>query len=174
MIKNIIKYGLISGVIVAALMFLNFQTTDFDFNNPYGELIGYSTMVAAFSMIFVGVKKFRDSREDGKAKFWQSLLIGLGISLIATIFYAVAWGFIDGFTGGTFIEQYATATLTDLKESGASAQEIAATEKEMEYYKEMYQNPITKLAITASEIFPVGILVSLISALVFWIKDRKS
>ena len=174
MIKNIIKYGIISGVIVAVLMLITKAVTNFEAGFAYGEILGYSTMIAAFSMIFIGIKKFRDSQTDGKATFVQSLVIGLGISVIATLFYSFTWGFIDGFSGGEFIEQYTTTTLTSLKESGATAEKIAETEKEMAYYKEMYQNPVSKLLITSVEILPVGILVSLISSLIFWIRDKKT
>ena len=171
MLRNILKFGIFSGVIVATLMVVTQLVTQF--NMAYGELVGYSTMVAAFSMIFVGIKKFRDSRTDKKATFLQSLLIGLGISLIATIFYAATWGFIDGFSGGEFLDQYASAQLTELKENGATAEEIKATEAQIDYYRELYKNPITKMLITAVEILPVGIIVSLISALIFYIRDKR-
>ncbi|MEL7145214.1 MAG: DUF4199 domain-containing protein [Bacteroidota bacterium] len=172
MIKNIIKYGIIAGIIVSILMLLSARSGGM--TSAYGELIGYSGMVAAFSMIFVGIKKFRDSHPTGKVPFLHSLLMGLGISLIATIFYAVTWGFIDGFTGGQFIDQYISAELTRLEESGATAEQVANKAKEMNSYRVYYQNPILKMLITCLEIFPVGILVSLTSAFIFWIKDRKT
>ena len=45
--------------------------------------------------------------------------------------------------------------------------------EELNMYKEMYKNPVTKFAITLVEILPVGILLSLIYSLIFWLIGRK-
>jgi len=169
--KNIVKYGLITGIAIAVLMFA-IGWSNWSINSSYAAVIGYSIMVAAFSMIFVAINKYREESETGKISFLKAFLIGLGISVIATIFYSVSWGFFDGFSGGEFIEKYATSTISQLKEDGASAEEIKSAESQMDYYREMYKNPISKMLWTSIEIFPVGILVSVISALIFWFKDK--
>lgn len=170
--KSIIKYGLITGIAIAVLMF-TIGWSNWSVNSSYAAVIGYTIMVAAFSMIFVAISKYREESETGKVSFLKAFLIGLGISVIASIFYSVSWGFFDGFSGGEFIEQYATSTINQLKEDGASAEEIEAAEIQMDSYREAYKNPVSKMLWTSIEIFPVGILVSIISALIFWYKDKE-
>jgi len=171
--KNaIIKYGLIAGVIISLSMTL-VSWSDAVMNSSYGAVVGYSAMVLAFSMIFVAVNKYKGTTEDGKVSFGKAFLIGLGISVIGTIFYVVTWGFVDGFSGGEFIEQYEASTMTQLKEEGASTGEIQLAKEQIESYREMYKNPISKMLITSTEIFPVGLLVSLINAFVFMYLGRN-
>ena len=63
--KVVLVYGIIAGLIVAGMMF--FSTSYFcskgDFDG--GLIYGYSSMIIAFSMIFVGVKSFRDKYNGG-------------------------------------------------------------------------------------------------------------
>ncbi len=168
--RIILIYGLISGIIIA--IFMQIQFSGMLDNMTYGELFGYSSMVISFSIIFVAVKKYRDTLDNQKISFLQSFLIGLGISLIATLFYVVSWGFIDGFTNGSFLDTYEASTMKALQEENASSEKIAEAKESMEYYRELYKNPITKAAITAIEIFPVGLLITIITSLFFWIKDK--
>jgi hypothetical protein len=48
-------------------------------------------------MVFVGIKECRDRVLGGVIKFGPALLVGLGISAIAGIFYAVAWEICTAF-----------------------------------------------------------------------------
>jgi hypothetical protein len=45
----------------------------------------------AISGIFLAVMRHRDHNLGGVIRFWQALVIGLGISLVAGIFYVAAW-----------------------------------------------------------------------------------
>ena len=54
--------------------------------------------------------------------------------------------------------------MEELKKSGVSAAEIAAKEAEFRSNMELYKNPFFMIAITFLEIFPVGLVIDLISA----------
>jgi len=169
--KTILTYGLIAGAIIAILMQIQFS--GYVDNLNYGELVGYASMVVSFSMIFVGVKKYRETLQNQKIGFLNAFLVGLGISLIATLCYVISWGFIDGFVDGNFIDTYEASTMEALKAKNASSEELAETQKTMDGYRELYSNPFTKAGITAVEVFPVGLLISLITAIIFWFKDKN-
>lgn len=162
--SNILKYGVISGLVVGALMILTF--TAFDGMPPlkYGMAIGYATMLIALSAVFVGIKRHRDIDRGGVIGFWRALGVGLGISFIASIFYMVTWEIVQGMMDSDFATAYSQAYLASEKAAGASAEALAKMAADMETFKVMYQDPMFRLPMTFIEIFPIGVLVSLVSA----------
>jgi hypothetical protein len=64
------------------------------------------------------------------------------------------------------MDDFGTYQLQKLKESGESAAEIAKQTTEMNRTKELYQNPFYNFAVTFMEPFPVGLLMTTVSALV--------
>jgi hypothetical protein len=162
--KIVLTFGLISGAIVAALMWLMmalFKTGVVNFDN--GEIFGYTTMIVALSMIFFGIKSYRDNN-GGVIGFWKAVQVGILISLISAACYALSWEVYVRTSGGSFMEEYTAHYIQKMKEKGASAEEIAKTEKEMADFGEMYKNPVIRFAMTLLEILPVGIIVTFISA----------
>ncbi|MEL6562365.1 MAG: DUF4199 domain-containing protein, partial [Bacteroidota bacterium] len=129
--KVIIKFGLIAGAIITLSM-TTVSWSESVMNSPYAALIGYTAMVVAFSMIFVAVNNYRNNTEDGKVSFGKALIIGLSISVIGSVFYVVTWGFVDGFSGGEFIDKYEASTMLQLKEEGASAAEIKLVKEDID------------------------------------------
>lgn len=130
------------------------------------EWLGYLVMILALSLIFVGVKRYRDVELGGVIRFGQAFAVGLGISVVASAIYVVAWEAYLALTDHAFIEQYTAAVIQSKKAAGASAAELQALSAEMQEMKDQYANPFFRVAITFSEIFPVGLLVSLIGAAV--------
>ena len=59
---------------------------------------------------------------------------------------------------------YAKALIIEQQAKGASAEALAKFTTEMEQFKQQYANPLFRLPMTLAEIFPVGVLVSLVSA----------
>jgi hypothetical protein len=54
-------------------------------------IIGYTSMVLAFLMIFAGIKSYRDNVADGTVSFGRALVIGLLITLVASACYVATW-----------------------------------------------------------------------------------
>jgi hypothetical protein len=169
--KTVIVCGLIAGLISTSLfiglMILGKADHD-DFEN--GMIYGYTLMILAFSLIFVGTKITRDKHNDGSISFGKAFRIGLYITLIASTIYVMVW-LIDYYVFiPDFADKYAAQAVEKLKTSGASQVEIANKTAEMAKFSEMYKNPFFNALLTYSEILPVGLLVSLISA---WTLKRK-
>jgi predicted membrane protein len=65
--KNIIIYGLIAGIIVSILMLFSVNylshSKGIDYNTSL--LIGYASMLIAFSLVFVGIRNYRDKYNNG-------------------------------------------------------------------------------------------------------------
>ena len=172
--KIVIVFGLIAGVIVSALMLFSiakcYNSSDFESS----MVLGYASMLLAFSFIFVGVKSYRDKHNQGAISFGKAFQIGLYISLIASTLYVAVW-LVDYYLFvPDFMHKYSAHMLSEAKKAGISASEMAAKVKEMNDYKEMYKNPLFVVLLTYAEILPVGLVVSLICALILKRRTRQN
>lgn len=165
MFRKILLWGTVAGLIVGSILF---GTTVAMAGQPpsmgIGMAIGYASMLIALSAIFVGVKRHRDDALGGAIRFWPAFGMGLGISVVAGVFYVLAWEAALAVTGMDYMGEYARHAIDARKAEGASAAELAALAAEMEGFKTRYANPLFRMPMTFAEIFPVGVLVSLISA----------
>lgn len=164
MFRTILPFGVLAGLIVAVPMFVTLALdADGDHSNN-SVLQGYLMMVVALSMIFIGVKRYRDKELGGVIKFFPALLVGLGISAVAGVIYVIGWEITLQATNFSFIESYSTAMLERAQAKGASAAEIERMSQEMATFKTQYADPLFRLPMTFIEIFPVGVVISLITA----------
>jgi hypothetical protein len=127
-------------------------------------MIGYTTMLIALSAVFVGIKRHRDVDRGGVIGFWPAFGIGLGVSFIAGIFYVAAWEAVQAITRMDFATSYADAIIASEQAKGASAEALAKLSADMAAFKLQYADPLFRLPMVFAEIFPVGVLVSLVSA----------
>jgi hypothetical protein len=164
--KTVLVYGIIAGLIVAGMMAFStgYYCTKGDFDG--GMIYGYSAMIIAFSMIFVGVKSFRDKQEGGVIGFGKAFKIGFFISLIASTIYVISWLINYYCFIPDFMDKYAVAVISKAKASGISANELANKTADMAKMKEWYKNPLFVILMTYIEILPVALVVSVISALI--------
>ncbi len=171
--KTVLICGLIAGLISTSLfigLMLLGKAGDIDFKN--GMLYGYTLMILAFSMIFVGTRITRDKYNGGVISFGKAFRVGLYITLIASTVYVIVW-LIDYYCFiPDFAEKYAAHILENLKASGAGQEKIAQEAAKMKSFGEMYKNPLFIILLTYAEIIPVGLLVTLISALILKRKPR--
>jgi amino acid transporter len=175
--KNIIIYGLIAGIVVSILMlssvnYLSHCEGNVDYNTSM--LIGYASMLLAFSLVFVGIRNYRDKYNEGVISFGKAFKIGIMMVLIASTIYVVAWLIDYFFFIPDFMEKYSAHMLDDLKASGASQIEIDKQTKEMANTAEMLKNPFFNAMLTYMEILPVGLIVTLISSLILKRKAEKN
>lgn len=160
--RLILTYGAIAGTIELALLALSMGVVGD--HGSMGMVLGYLSMLIAMSMVFVGVKRFRDEHQGGVIRFGKALLVGLGIAGVATAFYVLGWEAYLWSTDYTFMEKFTASELAKLQAAGANAAEIAKFSADMAGFAEMYANPVTRMLVTAMEISPVALLVPLISA----------
>ena len=121
-------------------------------------------MVVALSLIFFGIKSFRDNHLNGSISFGKGVTVGLLITLIASLMYATSWEITLKTMKGDFIKQMEVKAIEKAKEKGSDEQAIEKIKKQMEDFALMYKNPFIRFSITIMEIAPVGILISLLSA----------
>ena len=163
MLKTILTYGATAGLIAGVSLSLIILGAG---GQPSGHsmLVGYTIMLVALSTIFVAVKRYRDRELGGVIRFWPAFGLGLAISFIAGLFYVLAWETAVAIGHFDFAASYTSAMIAQKKAAGASAAELARFTVEMEHFKVQYANPLFRLPMVFIEIFPVGVLVSLLAA----------
>lgn len=171
--KVVLTFGLIAGLIVTGLMLLTqpmMSNGMINFEN--GELVGYSTMIIALSMIYFGVRSFRDQHNNGVISFGKAFQVGILIALIAAVMYAAGWEVYLKTTSWDFMDQYTSHYVEKMEVEGASVAEIEEMKVEMKEMAEMYKNPVIRFGMTLMEIVPVGLIITLLSA--FLLKRHES
>ena len=159
--KTILTFGLISGAIISVLMCATLPFAD---RIGHSYLVGYTTMILAFLLVYFGIRSYRDNFGDGYISFGKAFLIGISITLICTLCYVVTWEILYFKFMPDFMDKYGAAAVQKLQASGASEAAIQAKVQEMKHYKELEDNPLTNAAMTFLEPFPVGLIITLVSA----------
>ncbi len=161
--KYTLIYGGIAGAIAIGLMTATIAL-DLTGHDSTSMLVGYLIMLAALSLIFVGVKRYRDVECGGIIRFGRAFLLGLGIAAVAGILYAIGWEVYLAASGRDFMAEYSASMVETMRVEGATAAAIEAKAAEMRALAESYRNPLFRFPLTFVEIFPVGLLVALVSA----------
>ncbi len=161
--KIVLTFGLIAGSIISAMLVLTVPFQD-QIGFDRGAVIGYTTMVIAFLMVYFGVRSFRDNVAGGTVTFGRAFVVGIGITAVASVCYVATWQFVYHKLTPDFMEKYATHALEKSRASGASEAELSTMRRELDEYAAMYQNPLVNVGLTFLEPLPVGLLFTLVSA----------
>jgi Protein of unknown function (DUF4199) len=164
MTRTVLIFGLISGGILAAVMAITmplYLTGHLD--SEHSEVLGYTTMVVAFLLTFFGMRSYRENN-GGTITFGRAFKIGLLITLIASAMYVITWEIIYYGFFPNFADSYAAHAIEKARASGATPAAIEKTRQKMAQFKEWYKNPLINIGMTFIEVFPVGLIMTLISA----------
>jgi hypothetical protein len=165
MLNRILTYGAMAGLIVGVPLFgISIAFKDNPPPEQIGMLIGYTIMLIALSLVFVAVKRHRDVDLGGVITFWRALILGLGVSAVAGVLYVIAWEATILAAGPDFFANYTRNYIAQQQAAGLAGEALAKLTREMEAFNVQYANPLFRMPLTFIEIFPVGVLVSLISA----------
>ena len=169
--KTSLVFGTISGVIISLYMGISMAVMgcgsgDLDAGST-SMIIGFIAMIVSFSFIFIGIKNYRNKHNDGMITFGKGFLLGLMISLIASTIYVITWAVEFHFFMPDFMDKYSAMQVKQLHDSGISGAALEKALKSIESANYNYKhNPFFFAVYTYMEILPVGILITLISALI--------
>ena len=161
--KTVLIFGVISGAISSAMMLATVPFAH-SIGNGKALVLGYTTIVLSFLLVFFGIRSYRDNVGNGRISFAKAFAVGISITLISCVFYVVTWEIIYFNFMHNFMNEYSAHMVEKLKASGASAAVVQAKIVEMNKFKEQYENPFFNAAMTFIEPFPVGLVITLISA----------
>jgi hypothetical protein len=152
MLRKLIFFGAVAGLVAGVPL-----STAIAMIGPAasGMVVGY---------VFVAIKQYRDVELGGVMRFWPGFGLGLGISAVAGVFYVLAWETVSAFSHMDFATDYTKALIEQQKAAGVAGDALVKFIADMERFKAQYANPLYRLPMVFAEIFPVGVLVSAVSA----------
>ena len=173
MTKTVLTFGLLSGIVAAAMMFATMpfmERIGFD----RGMVVGYTSIVISMLFVYFGIRSYRDNVLGGTITFGTAFKAGLSITLVSCVFYVAAWLVFFYQFMPDFGERYANYLVEGVRTAGGSQAEIDAMVKQGDDLVKLLDNPLTNAAVTFTEPFPVGLLVTLISAAVLRTKAPQA
>jgi Protein of unknown function (DUF4199) len=161
--KTIVTFGLISGVLSSLMMFATVPFHDrIGFNN--GLILGYTTIVLSFMLVFFGIRSYRDNVAGGSITFARAFGLGILITLVSCALYVGTWEVIYFKLMPDFAEKLSKSAIETVIHSGGTKEMIDAKVQEMKDLTALLNNPLKNAGMAFLEPFPVGLIVTLISA----------
>ncbi len=163
--------GLISGAIFAIVMAVTLPLINSGLLG-HSEILGYASMVLAFVMVFVGIRSYREKVSSGAITFGKAFQVGILITLISSAIYVVSWEVIYFNFTPDFLQKYDAHVIKKMRADGGSDVLIAAKQKQMQVFEKLYKNPLVNVSMTFVEVFPVGLVITIVSAAI--LRRRQS
>lgn len=163
MLRTVLFYGVIGGLIVALPWVFGLHAL---VPHEYGEIAGYAVMILSLTTVFIAIKDYRDRVRGGVIKFLPALGIGLGITVVAGVFYVAGFELFQMMSGTNYMEGYITYAIEAERAKGTTGPELQAFVANMENMRTMMANPAIRMLVSfAVEFLPVGSVISVVSAL---------
>ena len=163
--KVVLTFGLLSGLLSTLMMLANMSFID-SIGFDRGVVVGYIAIVISFLFVYFGIRSYRDNVLGGQITFGKAFTAGLLITLISSAIYVGTW-LVEYYTiFPDFGDKYAASLVENVRAKGGSQAEVDDMIKRGEEAKAMLANPLTNAAVSFTEPFPVGLLITLISAAV--------
>ena len=163
--KTVLTFGLIAGVTISVLMGGNLLIAN-RIGSGHSLVLGYTTMVASFLLVYFGIRSYRDNNLAGQISFGRAFSCGILITLITCVFYVAMWEIVYFNFMPHFMDSYFAAQIHKVQTSGLDPATTAAQVAAIQHSQQLYQNPLVNMAYTFMEPLPVGVLITLISAAV--------
>ncbi|HZH69386.1 MAG TPA: DUF4199 domain-containing protein [Flavobacteriaceae bacterium] len=160
--KTVLIFGLIMGLIFATGTI--YMSELLFYKNPEiksNDLLGYVVMVIIYSLIFIGIRNYRNNQLNGVISFKKAFKTGALITLVASTLYVVISLVYFYKFAPDYMDKYTEYVLRH-----TPATELEAKAQSMEDFKTMYENPLFVVLFTFAEILPLGLIVTLISAFI--------
>jgi hypothetical protein len=164
--STILKFGLISGLLSSVMMLATCPFEDKIGFTDMGYVVGYTTIVLSFLLVFFGIRSYRENAGGGEITFTKAFAVGISIALITCVCYVITWEVLYFTVMHDFMDKYSAYMLAKAQASGASPAALQAQAQQLKKYKELYENPLFNAAMAFLEPFPVGLVITLISAAV--------
>lgn len=156
--KNyVLKYGLIAGVVNITLGLTNWFTIAQYYGPTLSRAIGYLSIAVALMCVPLGIKYFRDHLNRGLISFNKAMSVGLGITLITSFITFLYSMLFFVFAGDSF---------TEWNKRGLSAAELRELENQIAQTPDFVFTAWFQGLILFVTVFMIGLIISLISALV--------
>src|SRR5580692_13016734 len=139
--KTILTFGVISGAI-SSLMMVGTVPVRHMIGYDKSIVIGYTSIVLSFFLVFFGIRSYRDNLGDGQITFLKAFAVGISITVLSCLCYVVTWEVMYYTVFPDFWDKYGAHLVEKLQKTGASQDVINKQILMIKEYKEMYKNPL--------------------------------
>ncbi len=162
--NTILRYGFWSALSILGLFLISsLLLKDLSFSTQ--EIYGYASIIISLSFVFFGIKHFRDQENNGLLSFGKGLIIGLLISLFASITFGLYNVIYVEYIDPEFMTEYYNHSVEQISQT-LSGEALETKLKEMEAEKNMFSSPIMNFSLMFLTVFMIGLIISLISSLI--------
>lgn len=166
--KTILNNGIYSGLLVALFMSISsYFMMDDGMHFDYGMYWGFASQIIALSFVFIGIRQYRNTYGAGKISFGKAFSVGISIVLIASVFYVLTWEVIFNFFASDFMVHYTEYEIKQRTLAGLSGAELESFKSEMAQMTQDYNKAYVRMPYTFAEVFPTGLILTLIASLVY-------
>jgi hypothetical protein len=169
--KTVLTFGLIAGLMISVLMDSSLLLSS-KIGSGHSMVLGYTIMVASFLLVYFGIRSYRDNTLGGGISFGRAFACGILITLITCACYVATWEILYFNFMPHFLDSYFAAQIHKVQASGLDPATTAAQVAAIQRSQQLYQNPFVNMAYTFIEPFPVGLIITLVSAAVLRRKAR--
>lgn len=163
--RIVLTFGLLAGAIIAAMFAITLpMVLNGRIDLSRSQVLGFTIMIMAFLLVFFGIRSYRENAGGGTITFGRAFKVGILITLVACAVYVVSWEIVYYNFLPDFAERYAALTIENMRKEGATDAAIAKTTRDMAEFQRLYKNPLFNIGMTFMEIFPVGLIMTLVSA----------
>jgi hypothetical protein len=171
--KTVLRFGLAAGAILATMVAMIPLMTSWGTDFEHSETVGYSSMVLSFLLVFFGVRSYRDNVAGGVIGFGKAFQVGILITLVACAMYVISWEIVYFNFFPNFMDHYSAHVLEKMRAAGESEAAIREQTAKMADLARLYTNPLFNIGMTFLEVFPVGLIMTLVSAAILRRKTPK-
>ena len=169
--KTVLIFGLISGGMMTIMMWATLPFIDRIASFNGGMVIGYTTIVLSFMLVFFGIRSYRENVGGGTVTFGRAFAVGILIALISSSLYVITWEVIYFGVPG-FADKFNAMCVAHIKNSGGSPAAIQTQLDQLKNLRPWYDNPFFNAALSFTEPFPIGLIVTLVSAAILRKKGK--
>ena len=165
--KIVLTYGTINAVIMVCMFTISaIFRKEIGYGN--GMYIGFANIILGVCMIYFAIASHKKNN-DGLINFGKAFSIGLYVALIGAVTYVLIWIILRNTVLINFSDENVTYLQDKLQKNGASAAEVAKQTDDMKMMAQSMKNHISLFM----KYFPVGLLISLMSASILCTKKKK-
>lgn len=174
--STILRYGLYAAIfetVFFILYWLVFKVQITPENCHTQEVIGYLEILVSLSFVYFGVRYYRDMVNNHVVTFGKALAIGLLISLVPAVVFGLLDHLYSAVIDPNFLEKWSAIQIAELKRT-TPAPELPAKLKKLNEDITLYKNPFLGWLVMFSSVMAMGVIVSIVSALILKRKTVKT
>lgn len=162
--KTVLRYGGFAALFLVIYFTLSWVLMP-DPSFKTQEILGWVGILLSTSFVFFGLKYYRDRQNQGVLSFGKGILIGLLILLAPSLLFGLFNIIYTEYMDPEWLDKYYNYQVEQIRAHYPAA-EVNGKVQDMEKQRALYASPAVQFGAMFASVFLVGLIVTVISALV--------